>query len=222
MSESFPSAELIAALQKDRVAAWHHTEPKATQEEPFLRLVEKNSLRNFTLWHHEDDARREDMGFEFIYHAKRAIDAANQQRNDFIEKMDKALFAAFQANFGQSTPMNTETPGMCIDRLSILSLKEFHMREEVERADASAEHKAKCRCLTAAPAENAASEYTSSSRCTTTRPSTPRSTKRVPPKSPLQGAPPSTINRLWCLPSLQALDACWSSNPLRWATSSTA
>ena len=135
----------IATLQKKLVANWHLDTPTVdATSEPFLLLVEENSLRNFTLWHHEDDARREDKGFEFVYHAKRAIDAANQQRNDFIEKMDKTLFATFGNNFTADTPMSTETPGMCIDRLSILSLKEFHMREEAERADASQEHKAKC------------------------------------------------------------------------------
>jgi hypothetical protein len=33
---------------------------------------------------------------------------------------------------------------MIIDRLSILALKEFHMREEAERSDASEEHRANC------------------------------------------------------------------------------
>ncbi len=139
------SAAHIATLQKKLIANWHIDTPAVNAtSEPFLLLVEENSLRNFTLWHHEDDARREDKGFEFIYHAKRAIDAANQQRNDFIEKMDEVLFALYGENFSSNTPMSTETPGMCIDRLSILSLKEFHMREEVERIDASQEHKAKC------------------------------------------------------------------------------
>ncbi len=39
---------------------------------------------------------------------------------------------------------NSETPGMMIDRLSILALKQYHMQEEVDRDDASEEHRAKC------------------------------------------------------------------------------
>lgn len=37
-----------------------------------------------------------------------------------------------------------ETPGSLADKLSILQLKIFHMREQLQRADASAEHKAAC------------------------------------------------------------------------------
>ena len=33
---------------------------------------------------------------------------------------------------------------MMIDRLSILALKEFHMREETTRSDVGAEHRQKC------------------------------------------------------------------------------
>ena len=57
--------------------------------------------------------------------------------------MDKALVAALQpAESG--CPKNSETPGMIIDRLSILALKEYHMREETERDGASEDHRAKC------------------------------------------------------------------------------
>jgi hypothetical protein len=57
--------------------------------------------------------------------------------------MDKVLVADLQpAESG--CPKNSETPGMIIDRLSILALKEFHMREEAERGDASEEHRANC------------------------------------------------------------------------------
>lgn len=84
------------------------------------------------------------MGFEFVYHAKRAIDSYNQQRNDFIERMDQALFEAFKPD-PEHVPVNSETPGMIIDRLSILALKVYHMREQTVRDDASPEHLAKCR-----------------------------------------------------------------------------
>jgi hypothetical protein len=39
---------------------------------------------------------------------------------------------------------NTETIGSALDRLSILSLKMFHMQEQTERTDAGAAHKAGC------------------------------------------------------------------------------
>lgn len=135
-------ATAIAKLQADLTALWHEQTPAATGS-GFQLLVQENHLRNFQLWHEEDIARRDDIGFERIYHAKRAIDRYNQERNNFIEEMDKALVAELQpAESG--VPRNSETPGMIIDRLSIMALKEFHMREETVREDASDEHKANC------------------------------------------------------------------------------
>lgn len=132
----------IASLQLDLTSSWHEIEPAASGE-GFLALVQENHLRNFQLWHEEDIARRDDLGSGRVHQAKRAIDRYNQERNNFIEEMDKFLVAELHpAESG--LPRNSETPGSIVDRLSILSLKEFHMHEETVREDASAEHKAKC------------------------------------------------------------------------------
>ncbi len=105
--------------------------------------MQENHLRNFQLWHEEDIARRDDLGAERVMQAKRAIDRFNQERNNFIEEMDKAMVAELQpADSG--LPRNSETPGMMIDRLSILALKEYHMREETLRPEASESHRASC------------------------------------------------------------------------------
>lgn len=108
-----------------------------------MRLLEENHLRNFSLWHEEDVARRDDLGFEAVYKAKRNIDRFNQERNNFAEQMDQAIATELRPR-ESGCPRNSETPGMMIDRLSILALKEYHMHEETVRADASAEHRAKC------------------------------------------------------------------------------
>lgn len=132
----------IAASQLELTARWHDHDP-AAGDEGFAKLVEENHLRNFLLWHEEDIARRDDIGPERIVQAKRAIDAFNQQRNNFIEEMDKKLVEQLRpAESG--VPKNSETPGMIIDRLSILALKEFHMHEEAVRADASPAHREAC------------------------------------------------------------------------------
>jgi len=135
-------APTIARLQAGLTAAWHQQAPGAAGA-GFDRLVIDNHLRNFLLWHEEDIARRDDLGFERVYQAKRAIDRYNQERNNFIEEMDQALVVALQPAT-QGCPQNSETPGMIIDRLSILSLKEFHMREQTMREDAAAAHRALC------------------------------------------------------------------------------
>ena len=132
----------IATLQTTLTTRWHEVSPAATGAE-FLLLVQENHLRNFQLWHEEDIARRDDLGSERVHQAKRAIDRFNQERNNFIEEMDKVLVAALKP-LESGVPRNSETPGMMIDRLSILALKEFHMREETLRADASETHRATC------------------------------------------------------------------------------
>ena len=136
------SAPEIAARQTELTSRWHQTAPTASGD-GLLRLLEENHLRNFSLWHEEDVARRDDLGFEAIYRAKRNIDRFNQERNNFAEQMDQAIAAELQPR-ESGCPRNSETPGMMIDRLSILALKEFHMHEETVRPDASAEHRAKC------------------------------------------------------------------------------
>jgi Protein of unknown function (DUF4254) len=134
--------ELIVTLQDTRTARWHDAEFRAT-EVGFMAIVEQNHHCNFELWHEEDRARRDDMGFEYVYRAKRSIDRWNQQRNDFVEKMDRHLLQEF-APFDDSLPANSETPGMIVDRLSIVSLKIFHMREESVRETASETHRTQC------------------------------------------------------------------------------
>jgi len=132
----------ITALQTSLTASWHEVGPAASGD-GFLRLVQENHLRNFELWHEEDIARRDDLGSERVHKAKRSIDRCNQERNNFIEEMDQALVVALQpAESG--VPRNSETPGMIIDRLSILALKEYHMREQADRGDVSESHRAAC------------------------------------------------------------------------------
>lgn len=132
----------ITKTQNQLTELWHNQAP-SNSESGFLQLITENHKCNFLLWHEEDVARREDIGFEPIYNAKRAIDGYNQRRNDFIEKMDKQLVETL-APKTEGVPFNSETPGMMIDRLSILALKEYHMQEEVDRTDATEEHIAKC------------------------------------------------------------------------------
>ncbi len=132
----------ISTLQSDLTASWHQVDPAASGRD-FPNLVQENHLRNFQLWHEEDIARRDDLGSERVHQAKRAIDRYNQERNNFIEEMDKVLVAELKP-LESGVPRNSETPGMIIDRLSILALKEFHMWEETVREDASEEHRANC------------------------------------------------------------------------------
>ena len=137
-------ARLAAGLDHRTLTAdWHRT-PPAVSRNGFPGLVEANHRHNFELWHEEDIARRDDLGAERVTQAKRAIDRSNQARNDVIEQIDRHL-AEELAPPSDGVPFNSETPGMIIDRLSILALKHYHMDEEAERGDASEDHRSTCR-----------------------------------------------------------------------------
>lgn len=140
--DPLPDATTIADLQQTLTADWHRR-PPAAQGGGFALLISENHLRNFSLWHEEDIARRDDLGSPAVHRAKRNIDRYNQERNNFIEQMDQALVAALRPP-ESGCPRNSETPGMMIDRLSILALKEYHMHEESVRFDASPAHREKC------------------------------------------------------------------------------
>lgn len=136
-------AEQIATLQQQTIPLWKK-QGIHLQQTSFLRLVEENHAFNYQLWHAEDKARRDDKGFEYVYKAKRAIDKYNQERNNRMEAMDNWLFDALKPAPVSSCPVHTETLGMIIDRLSILSLKQYHMNEQVIRPEASEEHQQQC------------------------------------------------------------------------------
>jgi len=136
-------AEIIT-LHRDRISQWNNKGIELNQT-GFLRLVEENHSFNYQLWYAEDRARRDDMGFEFVYLAKREIDHYNQQRNNRMEAMDGLLYNQLQpAPPSLSCPVHSETPGMIIDRLSILALKSYHMGLQVERQDVEAAHRELC------------------------------------------------------------------------------
>ena len=148
MSESIERVDSIdvarlLALQERKTDEWHRTS-FAASETGLHGLVEEEHRCNFELWHEEDKARREDRGYKFVYDAKRSIDRWNQRRNDCIERID-TWFAERSPPFPEGTPMNSETPGMMIDRLSILALKDYHMAEEAEREGAPETQRARCR-----------------------------------------------------------------------------
>lgn len=130
-------------LQHDTVARWHQTDVDNPYD-GILALVCQQHQFNYLLWHEEDVARSPDVGNARIAEVKRAIDRYNQQRNDYIERVDEALiqWLASQGVMPRSDArLNTETPGSAIDRLSIMSLRIYHLNEQLERKDVDKEHR---------------------------------------------------------------------------------
>ena len=78
---------------------------------------------------------------------KRRVDRTNQLRNDLGEELDRALLGWLNAQClpNPAAQLHSESPGLIVDRLSILALKIYHTREEAERVDATPGHAARNR-----------------------------------------------------------------------------
>jgi hypothetical protein len=142
---SMVSATEIVALHDKLTDDWH-AKPDPTGANAagsdWLDCVARQHRANFDLWHIEDEARATGASDAAIADVKRRIDKTNQQRNDLVEELDRAMLTWMQER-GLPNPaaeLNSESPGLMIDRLSILALKIYHTREEAERKDAPAGH----------------------------------------------------------------------------------
>jgi hypothetical protein len=96
-------------------------------------------------WHLEDIVRDPHIDPVAGLELKRRIDRSNQERTDLVEQIDDHFILEYEDITPQhDATLNTESPAWAIDRLSILVLKIWHMREEVQRVEASEEHRKKC------------------------------------------------------------------------------
>ena len=142
---TFPSISELTRLQVETVARWHE-EPISNPYDGIEQLVCAQHEFNYRLWHEEDKARSPSAKDQEIADVKRAIDKLNQARNDMIEKVDDAitdLLTQQGVSPPADAPINTETSGSAIDRLSIMALRLYHYREQLERDDIDAGHRDK-------------------------------------------------------------------------------
>lgn len=96
-------------------------------------------------WHLEDIIRDPEIDPAQALVIKRRIDRSNQERTDLVERIDSWFLEKYaDVETRPDARLNTESPAWAVDRLSILALKIYHMREQAERADASPEHAARC------------------------------------------------------------------------------
>lgn len=96
-------------------------------------------------WHFEDIIRNPNINPEAALVLKRRIDKSNQDRTDLVELIDSYFLDKYKdVTPVEGATINTESPAWAIDRLSILALKIYHMRKEVERTDTTPEHHAQC------------------------------------------------------------------------------
>lgn len=97
-------------------------------------------------WHFEDIIRDPNIDPVAALALKRRIDKSNQDRTDLVEQIDSYFRTLYkEVHVLDNARLNTESPAWAIDRLSILALKIYHMKEETLREDAMPEHVAKCK-----------------------------------------------------------------------------
>lgn len=96
-------------------------------------------------WHLEDIIRDPNIDPIDALAIKRRIDKSNQDRTDLVELIDSYFLDKYkETEIKKDAKINTESPAWAIDRLSILALKIYHMRQEAERKDADEEHRRQC------------------------------------------------------------------------------
>lgn len=127
-----------------------HNDVDHTFENPFeagsldALLYDKNMV-DTVQWHLEDIIRAPQIDPVEALEIKRRIDRSNQVRTDMVEYIDSYLLDKYKdVEPAPDARINTETPAWAIDRLSILALKIYHMREQAERADVDEAHRAAC------------------------------------------------------------------------------
>src|SRR3989338_9499813 len=113
---------------------------KNTGSTPIEKTIIDLLAANFTLWGYENEARRKDVPDKYIAELKRKIDKENQRRNDLIDAIDSLIVKDIAGNdhdrvMYQNLPMNSENPGSLYDRLTILSLRAYSLKKEINRKE---------------------------------------------------------------------------------------
>jgi hypothetical protein len=130
----------------------YHIEDRVDQpfENPYptddiAHLLYRKNWIDTVQWHYEDLIRDPQIDPDAALELKRKIDASNQRRTDLVEYIDSYFLDKYKTvAIADEAQINTESPAWAIDRLSILALKIYHMREEAQRADASEAHREAC------------------------------------------------------------------------------
>lgn len=133
-------AELLAGVEVDYVGL----AASLFNDRDWLETICRQHSFNFELWHQEDIARSPVVSDDEMARVKRAIDGFNQKRNDWIERVDDYLSDHLErlgVKPSAEARLNTETPGSVLDRLSIMSLRLYHLQEQLERDDVDQEHR---------------------------------------------------------------------------------
>ncbi len=117
-----PAADIVAQMEravtgdgKPAVLAW------ATDELAWTTLILELVDSNLRQWDLEDTTRDPGAGDTRVANAKREIDQLNMARHRLVEKIDAAIDSVLYQS--ATAPIATESPGMVLDRLSVLVIR---------------------------------------------------------------------------------------------------
>jgi len=137
----------IKSLPKLVLNLYNNSNFKNEGVSPLEKTIHELLFTNFTLWGYENEARRKDVPDKYIADLKRNIDIQNQKRNDLIDTIDAILRQDVEKklkSISPKLPINSETPSSIFDRLTILALRQYHLKKEIERKDANKSHTQRC------------------------------------------------------------------------------
>ena len=134
--------ELCQPIFEAAINDYHKTDNVDTPiQNPYTSGIERDLYLKAWIdtvqWHFEDIIRDPEINPAEALTLKRRIDKSNQDRTDLVERIDSYFLTLYKnVSIQSNATINTESPAWAIDRLSILALKIYHMREQAERTDA--------------------------------------------------------------------------------------
>lgn len=146
MSDSiWPRYAELKTLLPEVIGRWHAAESEVeswadaeaaiplTRPAGWLRTTEKLQLINTFQWHEEDRSRAHGAGDEVLAAVKRSIDDSNRRRVQTVDRLDDEIFTRLKqaGALAAGAPLNSESPGSIIDRLTVLALKVYHIEEAI-------------------------------------------------------------------------------------------
>ncbi len=142
-----PAADELLPILWQVIEDWHEKEHLVQDWEDALRhlppahegwsaLAELLQLINTFQWHEEDRSRAHDADSDVLAAVKQSIDASNARRVKTIELIDGQIMQVLAASGLPVTtaPLHSESPASIVDRITVLALKLYHIREELSTA----------------------------------------------------------------------------------------
>ena len=150
MTKTAISSLAIKVFEKSVYDYHVHDDTNKSASNPYAKkdfehlLYEKNWI-DTVQWHYEDIIRDPDIDPKEGMKLKRLIDSSNQNRTEMVEYIDSYFLKLYSNVISKPyAKVNTESPAWALDRLSILILKIYHMKEESMRKDVSEQHRNTC------------------------------------------------------------------------------